>query len=55
MLRVYGYMQGQPQTYAQIIYNDPTKGPSVSQGPEILWNRKTNKIETRKISSVGGR
>lgn len=53
IVQVYGYPAGGKEQNAQIIFTDPRGAQQVQTGPEIIWNRDTNKIEARK-SKVGG-
>jgi lipopolysaccharide export system protein LptA len=56
VVKIFGYMEGQKKTLAQIISANPQTGRmQQQQAPEITWNRKDNSIETTDVSAVGGR
>ena len=56
VVKIFGYLEGQRKTLAQIISADPKTGRlQQQQAPEITWNRKDNSIETKNVSAVGGR
>jgi lipopolysaccharide export system protein LptA len=56
VVKIFGYLEGQKKTLAQIISADPRTGRlQQQQAPEITWNRKDNSIETKNVSVVGGR
>ena len=56
VVKIFGYLEGQKKTLAQIISADPRTGRlQQQQAPEITWNRKDNSIETKNVSAVGGR
>jgi hypothetical protein len=56
VVKIFGYMEGQKKTLAQIISANPQTGRmQQQQAPEITWNRKDNSIETKDVNVVGGR
>ncbi len=56
VVKIFGYLEGQKKTLAQIISANPRTGRmQQQQAPEITWNRKDNSIETKDVNAVGGR
>jgi hypothetical protein len=54
LVKVYGNLPGEPIANAQVILNDPARGPQVTaEGPEITWDRKSGKIEAAKMRASG--
>jgi lipopolysaccharide export system protein LptA len=56
VVKIFGYMEGEKKTLAQIVSANPQTGKmQQQQAPEIIWNRRDNSIETKDVNAVGGR